>query len=104
MDKCNFKCEKHLGINVKPHPFYECGSWDFTEDEAKRLMIGMLYFHNVKAAPSYFGGIVHGYEVVNTNSARSKRNVLILESNLECKKVAWYGRNDVNAHFSGVLD
>ena len=104
MTKAHFKCVNHLGINPVRHPVYTSGSWDITETEAKRLVGGSIYFHETKAEPSYFGGTVVGYDVIDTENAHSKRIVFKLESRQDCRNVAWDGADHTYAHYSGILD
>lgn len=40
---------------------WESGYWKVTEDVAKALVGGDIYFHPAKIKPSYFGGKILGY-------------------------------------------
>jgi hypothetical protein len=94
------------GAHIEPvkHPEYESGSWAINENDARRLIGGTLHFHESKCDPAYFGGTVTGYDVVETDNARSRRIMFKLTSTVEARGVAWKGRDDTNAFFSGIIE
>jgi hypothetical protein len=92
-------------------PVFESGIWDtvtISEEDAKRLVGGMLYLHETKKAPSYFGGIVTGYRrgVRGEDKARKEGWIFTVVSTLEGKKKEWSekGRRDINAFYSGIIE
>src|SRR6267142_6802866 len=55
MPSIHFICRGGLNLHVVKHPVYECGVWD-VENDAPKLVGGMLHLHEAKADSSYFGG------------------------------------------------
>ena len=89
---------------IKPREAaYSSGDWDISEEDARRLVHGTLYFHQAKATRSYFGGTVTGYEMVETENKKSLRVRFFLTATQEAKGVPWQGRDDDMAWFSGVI-
>jgi hypothetical protein len=41
---------------------WESGWWVLTEDEAKKLIGGHIYFHRKKSEPSFYGGVIFEFE------------------------------------------
>ena len=42
---------------------WESGFWALSEQVAKKLTGGSIFFHKKQAAPSFFGGIIVGHRV-----------------------------------------
>ena len=104
MVRAHLLCRNGEGIKAIKVPVHECGSWDVPEDDARRLVGGMLHFHESKRTPSYFGGTVIDYKVVDTEHAHSKRVVFTVEATKDAYNVAWEGKDHILAHYSGVIE
>lgn len=104
MTKAHLKCVNGLGIKVKQMPLFTSEAWDISSEDAEKLLGGIIYFHDTKRKPSYFGGIVRGYQIIDTNNAHSERVVFTIEATREAKGKPWSGRNHTYAHYSGVMD
>lgn len=46
---------------------YESGYWSLSEDLAKSIIGGNIYFHKAQDKASYFGGTITGYRLCNTD-------------------------------------
>ena len=81
---------RHLRPNS--FPLSESGMWAIKEDEAKALVGGMIYLHETKAEPSYFGGVVIDYRPAD-GAEYADRWVFTVASTLSGKRrrVAWQG-------------
>ncbi len=101
----HFICVDSLNIRpvTKGGAEFNCGDWDVSQSDAEALVGGLIHFHNKKSDPSYFGGRVERYKLVETDRAHKQRIVFTITSLKECKGVKWNGRSDVNAWCSGVL-
>jgi len=104
-------CKDGKNLKVVKMPTFESGIWDsvtVSEDDAKRLVGGMLYLHETKNKLSYFGGEVTGYRVAERKDTQARKYgwVFTIDSKPEGKKQEWSkkGRHDVNAHYSGVIE
>jgi hypothetical protein len=42
---------------------WESGWWGLTEDEAKKLIGGHIYFHRKKSEPSFYGGSIRSFRI-----------------------------------------
>ncbi|HEX7538758.1 MAG TPA: hypothetical protein VF358_00515 [Syntrophales bacterium] len=42
---------------------WESGWWVLTEDEAKKLVGGHIYFHRKKSEPSFYGGAIRSFRI-----------------------------------------
>ena len=65
--------------------------WAIKEDEAKALVGGMIYLHETKAEPSYFGGVVIDYRPAD-GAEYADRWVFTVASTLSGKNAAWMAR------------
>jgi len=103
MPSIHFICRGGLNLHVVKHPVYECGVWD-VENDAPKLVGGMLYLHEAKADSSYFGGRIESFRVVETDEAHSLRVVFTVRSLREGKGVRWCGAAHGMAWTSGVVE
>ena len=99
---CRIVDGKPRHLRPTTFPVFEFGMWAITEDEAKALIGGMIYLHDAKAEPSYFGGVVTGYRPAD-GAEYAGRWVFTVASTLSGKKVAWEGRDYGMAHYSGLI-
>lgn len=65
---------------------YESGWWAIPEEAANGLIGGLIFFHEGKKLPSFFGGTVLGFRV-ETEGEHKDRIVFRLESSSDCKGV-----------------
>lgn len=103
MYRIHFICRE--GLNLKPirFPEFESGYWDITSDDASTLIGGMIYLHETKATPSYFGGTVKNYRIEEIDQAHSKRIVFTVLSQKAGKCVPWEGDQYSMAWTSGIV-
>jgi hypothetical protein len=104
--KIHLICREGGGLKVTTFPQYESRAWDIPETDAQQLKLaqGMIHFHESKSVPSYFGGAITDYEVIETDAKHSKRIVLKLTSTENGRGKAWAGRSDTNAWYSGLTE
>ena len=63
MKEIHFICPNRILLTLIERPddasgawVYESGNWDLRPDEPALLVGGIIYLHQTKATPSYFGG------------------------------------------------
>lgn len=93
---------KHL--RVMQFPTLESGFWDVSAADAEKLKGGMLYLHEAKSKPSYFGGQVKSYRVIGNGKQFEGRVAFVLDSSTEGKGVAWEGVDHAMDWTGGVID
>jgi len=91
----HFKCIDRLGIKGLGNNKYSSEAWDISEEDARRLVGGKIYFHTTKSEKSYFGGHVDSFEVLTTENAHERRIKLYLTAEIECKGVEWQGKDHI---------
>ena len=64
----------------------------------------MVFLHETKAKPSYFGGRVESFREVETDMPHARRVVFRLTSLKEGKGAKWRGASHGMAWTSGVVD
>jgi hypothetical protein len=65
---------------------YESGWWVVSEETAQSLIGGLIFFHEAKTKPSFFGGTILGFRI-ETEGEYQDRIIVRFESSLECKNV-----------------
>lgn len=90
-------------VSVAPG-VYESGDWDISPGDAERLVGGLLFLHETKKTPSYFGGRIESFRLVNVDRAHSRRVVFRLTASADCKGKGWEGANHGPAHTGGVVE
>jgi hypothetical protein len=103
MARIHFICRNHLGVIPTKFPEFESGSWDIPEVDAKTLLGGTIFLHETKSSPSYFGGTISHYRVVEIDQAHSNRIVFTLTSTKEARGIDWEGIDHAMAWSGGVL-
>jgi hypothetical protein len=91
-------------LNAITPPTYESGYWTLYESEAQRLVNGMLYLHQKKAEPSYFGGVISGYRISTDVEPYPGKIVFSVTSQEDAKNIAWEGDKHPMAWMGGILD
>jgi hypothetical protein len=106
MSSAHFICKSGKGLSIvtKGSVIYRSRAWDIPVDDADRLVNGYIYFHETKAAPSYFGGKVTSYEIIEIDKAHSKRIEFTITADMQAKGASWEGRSDDMAWYSGVIE
>ena len=57
----HFICRQRTGLDCIGGTTYTSGLWGIGTQAAEQLVGGMVYFHESKSQPSYFGdGLLHG--------------------------------------------
>ena len=105
MKTIHFICKdsQHLSRIEKGKDDYTCGNWDLSKADSDKLVGGMIYLHQTKARPSYFGGKVLSVKEIQTKD-HDKRIVFTFTFAPECRGVAWQGTGRATAWTSGLLD
>ena len=85
---------------------YRSEAWALTTIEVGKLTGARIYFHQTKAEPSYFGGLVLNVESLPAETGGPERVALRLKAERDSKDVVWdeAGRTHGMAWSSGVLD
>lgn len=104
MGSIHLICRGGLHLHPTAFPVFDSGFWDLSEADAERLVGGMLYLHETKASPSYFGGVVRGFRVAGSDELAPGRIVFSVESTREGKGVAWKGAAHSMAWTGGLVD
>lgn len=97
-------CRGGLHLRVMVYPTFESGFWDLPEGDAVRVVGGMLYLHETKATPSYFGGVVRSFRVAGDDESAPGRIVFAVESKGAGKGVPWRGASHAMAWTGGVVE
>lgn len=103
MSQAHFICRNRAGIHVVQMPHYTSAAWDIPVTDADALVGGMLFFHESKEQPSYFGGKVTGYRLSEGADGRRPRVTFELTAMHEARGIAWSGKDHGMAHYSGVV-
>ncbi len=51
---------------------WECGWWKLSEEKARKLVGGKIYFHKSRVEPSFYGGTIRGYRIQNAGQHQGK--------------------------------
>ena len=94
---------ENLRVIDKAHHLYASGVWDISETTAEKLIGGYIYLHKTKAKPSFFGGLVRAYRVIETDYAHSRRIEFEIESTTEARAVPWTGDIRTRDWWSGLI-
>lgn len=97
-------CQKRLHVTKIGASTFESGYWPITEEDAKRLVGGMLYLHEKKSEASYFGGIIESFRKAGTNTPNPGRMILTFRPTKDMRGETWRGRNDPMVWIGGVID
>ena len=101
MIRAHFICRHAQGVKVLQMPKYESEAWDVSEDDARQLVGGVIYFPETKGKPSYFGGVVTSYRL---SDAQPGRIIFLFDAMKDARGVAWEGQDHERAHYSGVVN
>lgn len=104
MPSLHLICRGSQHVRTLKFPEFESGFWDLNEGDAARLVSGMIYLHETKSTPSYFGGEVLAYRLASADELMPGRVVFRFRSLPEAKNVRWTGAKHGMAWSSGVLD
>jgi hypothetical protein len=85
---------------------YLSGYWNIDAYTAQQLVGGMVYFHEAKKQPSYFGGQVSSWRVAEEEDHPDHIGDIILtfEATTDGKNAKWSGRDHGMAWTSGLVD
>ena len=101
-------CRSRLYVEKVDASTFKSGYWPITEEDAKRLIGGMLYLHEAKPEPSYFGGIVERFRVAEESEVPEPqlkgRMIFTFRPTLDMRGKPWEGRDDPMAFVGGVID
>jgi hypothetical protein len=104
MARIHFICRGGLNLKTTAFPEFESGFWDISAEDAARLVDGMIYLHESKPEPSYFGDTITAYRVEELAEAHAQRIVFTVVSQQEGRGVVWEGQDQVRAWTSGVIE
>lgn len=104
MSRLHVICKNGLHLKKVGPDTYESGYWPVAENDALRLIGGMLFLHEAKAARSYFGGIVENFRQAGTEWQQPERLVFTFRAARDGRGQRWHGRDDPMAWVSGVID
>ena len=105
MKSIHLKCEDHQYVVPVGSLDYESGYWTIPVMDAQAILNGMIYLHQKKNEPSYFGGLVKSYRIEeNIESEYVGRIVFLLESRKEGKGKKWRGKKHRMSYYSGIVD
>ena len=106
----HFKCGRDDGVRLNNLAFdkitkrFRSGKWSIAEEEARSLVGGWMYLQASKADLSEFGGVIHGFQVLNDRKVvRSKHTAFIVEKRAEGEGQLWRGASYGNAYSGGVV-
>ncbi len=101
----HFICRDRRHITVVKHPKYDSGFWAVSQEEATSLVGGMIYFHEAKAEPSYFGGRVLAWRLATKDDTFEHAGDIIftIEATRDAKGQRWIGQDHAMAWKSGLL-
>jgi hypothetical protein len=83
---------------------YESGNWDLRPDEPALLVGGIIYLHQTKATPSYFGGRIDSYHEIDERGRLGNKVVFRFTASASAKDVKWRGVGNTRASNGGVVD
>lgn len=75
--------------------------WHISDEEAQQLVGGWVYFHEAKATPSRFGGVILGFEPGQADLA--DRKVILFRADGRARGIRWRGADHGMAMSSGVI-
>ncbi len=104
MPRIHLICRNPLYLTALQPPQYESGFWTLYESEAERLVNGMLYLHQKKAEPSYFGGTISGFRLSTDMEPYPGKIVFTVTAQENGKDVSWEGDKHPMAWMGGILD
>lgn len=101
----HFICRGRLNLAVVKHPVYTTGFWAIPQDWADRLVGGMIYLHETKTEPSYFGGRVLEWRPATEADTTDHAGDIIftIEATLDAKGKSWRGQDHAMAWTSGLI-
>ncbi len=73
-------------INIKEER-YESGFWRMSEDIARNLIKGNIYFHKRQTEPSFLGGVILSYRIHNEEGEYFGRIVFTFQAMIGHKNV-----------------
>jgi len=107
--KIHLICRDQLGLKCIDNKanLHSSEAWRLSAGEAEALIGGIVHFHQTKASPSYFGGVIQSVDPISPtpNDDEKGRYVLTLRATKEAKGVPWdkNGRSHGMAWSSGVI-
>ncbi|HEY3451544.1 MAG TPA: hypothetical protein VGK67_34620 [Myxococcales bacterium] len=96
-------CRGALNVRKLEGDLYESGDWDLAPEDAHSLVGGTLFLHEKKTKPSYFGGLITQFRVVEADRAHPRRVIFTLSSDTAAKGKAWEGDRKPRAWTGGIL-
>lgn len=83
---------------------FESGFWTLYETEAEKLINGMVYLHQKKSEPSFFGGVISGFRLAGGQEPYPGKIVFKVKAQDDCKNIPWEGDKHPMAWMGGILD
>lgn len=85
----------------EPNGYRSC-CWLLSDEQASELIGGWIYFHETKAKPASFGGMIIGFEPGGTDMA--DRKAILFRADGRARGVVWRGADHGMAMSSGVVN
>lgn len=98
MAKIHFICRDRLNLHHAGDGVYTSGNWVVSTPDANALRGGMLFLHQTKAKPSYFGGRISSFV-----QRPDGRIVFTFTFEPAGRGTPWPGPSHARAWTSGVL-
>ena len=102
----HFICRDKKNVEVVEHPIYTTGHWGVMNGEADKLVGGMIYLHEKKNDPSYFGGRVLSWDITTeiVSPEHAGDIIFTIEATADGKGKKWSGQNHSMAWTSGLIE
>ena len=66
---------------------WESAAWQLQEDDAQKLVGGRIFFHKKKQEPSFYGGTILGFRILQEGETQGKV-IFQLQHCLSCRNVS----------------
>lgn len=67
--------DKNFKLIDKENQIWDSCCWAVTEENAKKLINGDIFFHEAKDKPSYFGGKIISFRILNEDCDQTEGEV-----------------------------
>lgn len=103
MAEIHFICPNFEGIQKnEANPCYTSKAWVLSEDAARQLIGGTVFFHETKSHPSYFGGVIDCFE--RLAAPDDDRVIIHMTATEEGRGMQWARADHDMASTSGVAE
>lgn len=85
----------------EPQGYQSC-CWLISDEDATNLLGGWVYFHETKADPSGFGGVILGFAPGHDDLAH--RKIIMFRHDRRARGQQWRGADHSMAYSSGLVE